>query len=191
MALNMIQIWETKEYQSLKKETFELVSNYLKTPPTVLLDIGCGLAWESRMFNENFGTELWLLDGNQDNNDDISDDRSFRKYHKTADTFKFYQPLENLKTELDKMNTQNYHLVDADNIIIPNNLKFNLITSYLSCGFHYPVSTYRNLILKHSDSNTKIIMTLRTSQADLEENINIVSIIKEFKKCILAEIKVS
>lgn len=190
MALNIIESWETEEYQSLKKETYNLVSNYLKSPPNSLLDIGCGLAWESRMFNENFGTELWLLDGNQ-NRDNTSDDRVFRNYHDSAETFNFYQPLEKLKFELDKRNTKNYHLVDANSIDIPDHLKFDLITSYLSCGFHYPVSTYRDLILKHSDSNTRIIMTLRKSKFESDKSITVISTIKEAKKHILAEIKIN
>lgn len=44
-------VWNTELYQQLKKENFEIVNSYLDVPPKKILDIGCGLAWESRLFN--------------------------------------------------------------------------------------------------------------------------------------------
>jgi trans-aconitate methyltransferase len=65
----MDEVWNTELYQQLKRENFELVDKYLPSAPLKILDIGCGLAWESRLFNQKYGSELWLLDGDTKNND--------------------------------------------------------------------------------------------------------------------------
>lgn len=153
--------WFTDIYQQHKQENFDLLDTYLPTTPKTILDIGCGLAWESRLFNEKYATELYLLDGDFDDNS--QDDRIQQQARYTTDpkNFAFYYKLDFLKNELDKLNTQNYHLVDCNNVDIPENIKFDVITSWVSCGFHYPVNTYRELILNHSHDNTIIVMDLR------------------------------
>jgi len=153
--------WFTDIYQQHKKENFDLLDAYLSTPPKTILDIGCGLGWESRMFNQKYGTELYLLDGDYDDNG--QDDRIQQQARYTTDVknFAFYYKLDFLCRELDKLNTKNYHLIDCNNITIPEDVKFDLITSWVSCGFHYPVNTYRELILNHSHDNTVVVMDLR------------------------------
>jgi hypothetical protein len=184
--------WLSEEYFQEKKKNFDNLSNYLSIPPKNLLDIGCGLAWESRMFSDTYNTELWLLDGDASNNE-ARGSTGYFNYHSTANTFGFYNSMEFLKSELDKRNTKNYNLIDANNITIPTDIKFDLITSWLSCGFHYPVSTYRDLILKHSHSDTKIIVDLRchlkTKDIILEDTVEIVKIISVYKKYATAQIR--
>jgi SAM-dependent methyltransferase len=178
------------EYQQEKKLNFEILSNYLDAPPNKLLDIGCGLAWESRLFAEKYDTNLWLIEGNGGNN---TDNNNTTGYHTSTDTFDFYNPLDELKKDLDHFNTKNYILIDAKNINIEENIKFDLITSWLSCGFHYPLNTYKKLMLKHSHKNTKIIVNLRNVKNKLiiDEDVEIVNILhrRYDKKCVTAEIK--
>ena len=185
--------WATPEYQAEKKKNFEITTAYLKSKQTNLLDIGCGLAWESRMFGNQFNTELWLIDGDANNNKDKDSNSKETKYHESANSFLFYHTLELLDTELKKLNTPNYHLIDCNMLNIPNDVKFDLITSWLSCGFHYPVSTYKELILKHSHKDTRIIVDLRTlgkgQDPILESGVKIVSILQRYKKHVTAEIR--
>ena len=185
--------WATPEYQAEKKKNFEITTAYLKSKPTNLLDIGCGLAWESRMFGNQFNTELWLIDGDANNNKDKDSNSKETKYHESANSFLFYHTLELLDTELKKLNTPNYHLIDCNMLNIPNDVKFDLITSWLSCGFHYPVSTYKELILKHSHKDTRVILDLRTlgkgQDPILESGVKIVSILQRYKKHVTAEIR--
>jgi SAM-dependent methyltransferase len=183
-----IESWEHVDYQKEKQTNFKILSDYLKTSPTTLLDIGCGLAWESRLFNEHYDTELWLLDGDSSTNND----GHVYGYHNSSDTFNFYHSMETLDNELKKKGTKNYHLVDANNIKIDPHKKFDLITSWLSCGFHYPCSTYKDLILAHSHDTTKVIVNLRAVKGKVikEDNIEIVNILHtRDSKCITAEIK--
>jgi SAM-dependent methyltransferase len=186
--------WFTEDYQAHKRENFELLDAHLDAPPKRILDIGCGLAWESRMFNEKYGTELYLLDGDYDDN---PQDRELvqARYSKDAGRFAFYYKLDFLRDQLDKLGTKDYRLIDSNHVRLPWNIKFDLITSWVSCGFHYPVNTYRDLILKHSKESTCVVMDLRvlpkTQDPVLDENIELVEIVNTRRKYVTAEIKIS
>ena len=190
---NTSSIWDTEEYQAIKQLNFELLDAELNEPPTSILDIGCGLAWESRMFNDKYGTELWLLDGDVSANENKPETASEINYHLTTNSFLFYQPMSWLKEQLDARGTKNYTLVDVNNISIPEDKKFDVITSWLCCGFHFPASSYRDLILKHSHENTRIFLDIRVNPKSRnvyhKDSIEIVKIIGEYKKHINAEIR--
>jgi hypothetical protein len=187
-------LWDTKLYQNYKIENFEILDKHLTSPPAKILDIGCGLAWESRLFGEKYNSELWLLDGDTSNNDTKLPTANTGKYHTTTDDFLFYHPLTQLDLELKKLGTKNYHLIDCNNINIPEDIKFDLITSWVSCGFHYPVNTYKELILKHSHPGTKIVMDLRvmykkTGMPEPEEGVKVVNVLHRRNKYIMAELE--
>lgn len=187
--------WSTPEYQAAKKLNFDLLDAELKNPPISILDIGCGLAWESRMFNNKYGTELWLLDGDTALNTNTSELVSEDGYHVNPNEFLFYHPMSWLKEQLDTNETKNYNLIDVNNISIPKDKKFDVITSWLSCGFHYPASTYKDLILQHSHENTRIFLDIRlhlkTKEIFYNDNsIEILKILSKHKKHINAEIRV-
>lgn len=189
-------LWDTELYQQNKKENFEILDKFLVTPPMKILDIGCGLAWESRLFNEKYNSKLWLLDGDTRDNESKPPTAMTGKYHTSADEFLFYHPLSEVDAELKKLGTKNYHLIDCNNINISEDIKFDLITSWVSCGFHYPVNTYRDLILKHSHASTRVVMDLRvmykkTGLPEAEEGVEILNVIAQRNKYIMAEIKIS
>lgn len=153
--------WTTDKYISKRRTNFETINTYLNQPVGCLLDIGCGFAWESRWFNEKYGTELWLLDGDASHNVTKPITASYGNWNTSSSELKFYHTLDFLDAKLQELGTKNYHLVDANNINIPNNVKFDLITSWLSCGHHYPVKTYIDLMRQHSHKNTRIILDVR------------------------------
>jgi len=186
--------WSTPEYQAAKKLNFDLLDAELTNPPTTILDIGCGLAWESRMFNDKYGTELWLLDGDTDSNANKSKLASVKDYHVDSNEFLFYHSMSWLKEQLDVAKTKNYNLIDVNNISIPKDKKFDVITSWLSCGFHYPASTYKDLILQHSHENTRIFLDIRIHLKNKEiyyndDNIKVLKILSKYRKHISAEIR--
>ena len=186
-------VWSTKNYQMYKTENAEIVKAYLTTSPKKILDIGCGLAWESRIFSNTYDSELWLLDGDIKNNDTKLKTAAQDAYHLDSNEFLYYYPLQKLNEELQKLGTKNYNLIDCNNIQIADDIKFDLITSWVSCGFHYPSSTYRDLILKHSHADTKIIFDIRikTKQSNpvLEDGVKIIQSLNKRRKYVTAEIK--
>jgi SAM-dependent methyltransferase len=184
--------WQDFAYQKIKENNFNTLDSYLKFQPMTILDIGCGLAWESRMFNVKYNTTLYLIDGDASNNQTKDAKSKDVNYHQSADTFLYYNSFCRLDDELKKLGTKDYTLIDCNNLTLPD-IKFDLITSWLSCGFHYPVSTYASLIKKHSHSGTRIIVDLRknkkTGEIFLEECFKIIQIVSEAKKSVTAEIE--
>jgi SAM-dependent methyltransferase len=185
--------WFTPEYQAHKHENFKLLDAYLSQAPKTILDIGCGLAWESRHFNQQHGSMLYLLDGDYDNNAQDGRVQKQARYSKTVEDFAFYYKLDFLRQQLDQLDTQNYQLIDCCRIDLEDHIKFDLITSWVSCGFHYPVNTYRELILKHSHNNTVVVMDLRIPAKQrtplVEPEFEIVEIINQRPKYATSHIR--
>ena len=153
--------WTKERYIAKHRSSWEIADAYLNQPVGKLLDIGCGFAWESRWFNEKYGTELWLLDGDASTNAAKPESASYGNWNTDSSQLKFYHTFDFLNSKLQELGTKNYRLVDANNINIPSDVKFDVITSWLSCGHHYPVKTYIDLMKKHSHENTRIILDIR------------------------------
>lgn len=193
---NWTKLWHSDGYQEKKQAGFDALDAYLKKPPKRILDIGCGLAWESRLFNQKYNTELWLLDGDVASNEHKHPEQANHgKWHNDPDTLLFYHSMEYLNEELTDSGVTNYHLIDVNNINIPKGIKFDLITSWLSCGFHYPVSVYKDLILKHSHATTVIAMDLRLTKQSIdkmptmEPGVELINVVGRGKKHVNGHIK--
>jgi SAM-dependent methyltransferase len=148
--------WNSEDYINSVESCFKIVDQYLDKPPVRILDIGCGFAGVSELFQKKYGTEIWLLDGDSE----TTKDRPRKAKYGEVSDFKFYMPLEILHNHWKEKNLQ-YTFIDANNIEIPKKIKFDLVYSWLSCGYHYPIETYKNLILEHTDEFSKIILDFR------------------------------
>jgi len=155
---------------------FNMIDSYLETPPKRILDIGCGGAYHSQWFQEKYNCELWLLEGDSSTTKNRNRKGSWGK----TEDFEFYETFSDLEEEWLSRGIK-YNLVDANNINIPKNIKFDLVTSYLSCGFHYPAETYKDLIKKHTDEDSVCIMDFRKKTLN-KNNINTKAILEETNK---------
>jgi len=128
-----------------------------------ILDIGAGTGFKTKKIAEVVGcNEVWILEGFAENNVTKSNAAMKVKWRNTANDFNYYWPKEKLTYMLKEgMGKINWYLIDADNIDIPINKKFDIINSTLSCGYHYPLETYSSLIKAHSHQGTKLIFDLR------------------------------
>ena len=86
--------WTTDKYIAKRRANFETVDAYLDQPVGKMLDIGCGFAWDSRWFNEKYGTELWLLDGDNSANSAKSATASYGNWNTSPDELKFYHSFD-------------------------------------------------------------------------------------------------
>lgn len=182
-ATYWLELWRDPGYVKIKMDNVERILDYLGHPPNRLLDIGCGAAFESREFNRRFGTDIWLLDGDFDTTKDRERSTSWG----STSEMKFYSHLEDLRTWFQEHGVTKYHLVDANNITIPSDTQFDLIYSFLSCGYHYPVDTYRDLIRRHSAPHTKVLFDLRRR---VKHDVDIVAVVSQSDKHDLCEIKI-
>lgn len=149
--------WVTDQYLELKRLSFDAIESLLSSPPTNILDIGCGLAYESEMFQKKYNSNLYLLDGDFEDTKDSGRDRKFG----AVESMRFYTKIESLKKSFDQRSMR-YQFVNANNIELDQNLKFDLIYSNVSCGYHYPLATYLDLMKQHSDSNTRLIFDIHS-----------------------------
>jgi SAM-dependent methyltransferase len=152
-----LELWNDPVYVNGKQEVFSMLEKYLPNPPKRILDIGCGYAHISDMFQKKFGTELYLLDGDISGN--TAQANRAAKYGSTED-FMFYVSTDDLKKEWDRKGMR-YTFVDAKDVDIADDVEFDLVYSWISCGFHYPVSTYKKFIQKHTTAQSTIIMDFR------------------------------
>jgi SAM-dependent methyltransferase len=150
--------WVKPKYQQSAQDCFNEIDSYLSFhPPKRILDIGCGYAYVSEQFQKKYGTELWLLEGDFQ----TTIDRPRKATWGEVEDFKFYLPVADLKEYWNSRGIK-YNFVDANNINIPEGMTFDLVSSWLSCGFHYPAKTYKSLVEKHTTSDSKVIFDFRT-----------------------------
>ncbi len=151
-------IWQSDEYEIAKQVSFDLLDSFVTSPPTNILDIGCGLAFESEMFQKKYNSNLFLLDGDFEESKNATRDRKYG----SSESMTFYTKIHNLTNSFNERKLR-YTFVDANNINIPNNLKFDLIYSNVSCGYHYPLNTYSALLKKHTNSNSIMIFDIHSA----------------------------
>ena len=154
-SLNYQDVWCKPQYIEGKRQLFERMDDYIARPPRRILDIGCGFAKTSELFQKKYGCELYLLESDMSN----SPGRRIGKWG-TVDSFQWYLPIERLRQAWDSQGMTYTH-VDGATLDVPADVKFDVIYSWLSCGFHYPVTTYKKFIQDHASEDAVIIMDFR------------------------------
>lgn len=138
--------WQTGEYQSKAQDNFDVIVKHIQ--PKRILDIGCGFAYESELFQKQFGSELTFIEGAPKNNARTSG-------WGNISNFDFYHDMQTLEREWQSRNLR-YDLEPTG--------KYDLITSYLSLGHHYPVEVYLDMIKKHIASDGFLVLDLRKNK---------------------------
>lgn len=132
-----------------------------------ILDIGAAFGVTSRSLQRLQGSELWVLEDDSKNNSKKPQDLRKGKWNERAETYSYYHGIDHLRRTYAELGATNYHIIDCDNIEIPQDIQFDLISSYMSCGFHYPLSTYYDLIQRHSHANTRYVFDIRTGKGQI------------------------
>lgn len=145
-----------------------------------VIDIGCGIGGINVIINKNFpGCNFHLVDRNG------KDDNVYYGYKEEASK---YNNLSLTRTFLIENGIKDEHIFTYDiekNEWIDETNKFDLIMSILSWGFHYPISTYINKIIKLMNENSILVLDIRIKTKgieELKEYFNNVNIIKRYQK---------
>lgn len=126
-----------------------------------ICDIGGGAGRKAKIIADKFNSEVWIIEGSTENNH-LKENHRKAKWNVSAKNFSYYWLTDNLIEKQKGIFGQTKHtLVDADNLDIAESIKFDLISSFLSCGFHYPLNTYYDFIRKHRHEKTKYLFDLR------------------------------
>ena len=166
-----------KCYEADIGRTYESIKKYLPEKCDRVLDIGCGLGGIDLMIYNHYSgnVELNLFDYSK------VDDKIHYGYQNTGS---IYNSLE-LSKEFLVMNG-----VDESKTKIHNAEnefpigRFDVILSILSCGFHYPISTYIDKVKNCLDGIAIFDIRKHSKQEDeLMKNFNHVEAIAEYTKC--------
>ena len=153
-----IENWQSTQYQLEKQREIALVLAHLQVrPPRIMLEIGSGLAQDSRMMQQQWGCECVLLEV-----DRAPEDRAKRhKDYGDVNSMQAYHDLADLTATLDRDYADfKYHMLDGRNLA-RGGWRFDLVYSNRSWGWHYPIETYRDWIAEHSHEHTVMIAQLR------------------------------
>lgn len=150
--------WLTEEYQQSKQQVYQQVLTFMQQRNLAfdrILDIGAGYAHISEQFQKNWGSQLWFIEGD---------------FQGTGSRTASYGPVENMQyylshrelTEYWQSRGIDYTLIAPETLAqFSEPVKFDLVYSWISAGFHYPARVYREFIKKHSHDNTVIIIDSR------------------------------
>lgn len=141
-----------------------------------VLDIGCGLGLiDIALYHHyNKNVDLHLLD----KTNSITKDTSVRGFNKE---YIFYNSMDATEDTLSSngVNTNNILLYEADDTSVKelNKNSFDLILSLLSCGWHYSIETYVDLIKNTLNDDGMLILDIRHNTGQLEyamEHFNLI-----------------
>lgn len=143
----------------------EIKAEYLKLKPFLpasiksVLDIGCGIGGIDYYLSKNHGSPvLHMLDYNK------KDENIHFGLRPTASK---YNSLESTREFLNNNGITNFELHDAEKGY-PDGHEYDLIISLLSCGYHYPVNTYLNGIIKTLSKDGALIIDVRIGSLDFQ-----------------------
>ena len=158
LALAKLQRTSMSEKAIVKsyKQDFMEISRSLvgnKTPVRNVLDIGCGIAGWQCFLPDYANPKIYLIDKSQ-----VDDNLYYGFKAKTS----FYNSMEIAKKNLlaNGVPGENIIMHEADNTI-PFETNFDLVVSFISCGFHYPVETYLDEIYESLSEGGVLIIDLR------------------------------
>ncbi|MGC9419691.1 MAG: class I SAM-dependent methyltransferase [Rhodovulum sp.] len=130
-------------------------------PPQRLADIGCGYAFADLILYRRYGCDIVLIDIEE------SDSRHFGM----ADTGAGYTSLSRARAFLeangvpsDRINTLNPRRDDLSRIATPD-----AVISLLSCGYHYPVSTYESLFRDVLAADGAVVLDIRKGSGGIPQ----------------------
>lgn len=152
--------------EKMIKRDYDMIENFLPSSASNILDIGCGLGLINIALGDKYkNCNFHMLDKTQElENEKIS---GFNE------KYTFYNSLEATKVMLNKngIDESNIFLyeVEEENVNILKNKKFDIILSFLSCGWHYSVLEYKELILSSLNDDGLVILDIRHNTNELEK----------------------
>ena len=137
-----------------------------------IIDIGCGNAGVAAVQNILYNAEIFLIDGNRISERDCG--------YAEAESMNWYSTWNDLPQTL-KMwgcNMDKVHFININDAKSYDWPKVDIVQSFLSCGAHYPIDTYKWLYEKINQSHTRYIFTTNTDPAAVPSYFKIINTIE-------------
>lgn len=154
-----------KDYAQDMKNEMANIKSHLPSHAKSILDIGSGIAGIDVLISQHYGHNInvALLDKSTIDND---------LHYDLEEKGSFYNSLQLAKQNLiiNGVKTDHIHLIEAnDNNTIDIDLKFDLIISLISWGFHYPVNVYLDEVYKKLNEGGVLILDVRKESDGIEQ----------------------
>ena len=148
------------DFASQLQDEYSALIPYLPPHCNIIWDIGAGLGGIDIFLSKHYPEkpDIYLTDY------DRVDDNVFFGFNQK---YCAYNQFSLTKKLLDANEIENYYFDMLDEV---RRLPYfaDIIISLLSCGFHYPVSTYVNDIIQRSVKGTVLILDMRTGHDQRE-----------------------
>lgn len=169
----------SKCYQNDISRTYENIKNFLPVNTRRILDIGCGIGGIDLMLNAHYqgDVDIHLFDYSE------IDRNVYYGYNEKGSIYNSLE-LSRMFLEMNGVRAENIYTHDAKWVFPEND--YGIIVSLLSCGFHYPISTYLADIKKCLAKGGSGIFDLRKNTGQIEllkKSFSHVEIIADFPKC--------
>jgi SAM-dependent methyltransferase len=148
----------------------ELYPVLADNPPSTVTDIGCGYAFFDLFLAQDFDCNLTLIDLEQSEERHFGFEENGAAYSDLAITKAFLRANGIAAKRIKTINPETQSVARIKDQ--------ELVVSFISCGFHYPWSTYAEFFEKAVKPGGKIILDVRrrTLQATLDEMSSLGSI---------------
>lgn len=143
----LLEIYQ--EYIPLKQKLDEIGFR-----PSAVIDVGCGQALPNLFVHSDFGPEFTLIDI----------ERTDKQYHFFEDEGSGYASLESAREMLvdNGLNAEKIRIINPRKS--PEDMyriSGDMLTSYYSCGFHYPIDEYADLMVQTLDDGGVVVFDVR------------------------------
>lgn len=145
-------------FDDIYKE-FETFKNYLPEKLSNILDIGCGIAGIdvllNRFYESKSGVDKITLLDKEGCSEIYYNFETEAAHYNSLDLAKDFLRINGVKSTLETINITEQ--------AFPNG-NFDLVISLISWGFHYPVSTYLDVVYEHLADGGILILDVRKNQ---------------------------
>ncbi|MEM1326611.1 MAG: hypothetical protein AAGI23_11685, partial [Bacteroidota bacterium] len=150
--------------QDINKE-FETIIKYLPDHAENILDIGCGVAGIDALIGKFYkgSINVFLLDKSQ------LDQKVYYEYEEKGSFYNSLLIAKQLLAQNDISPNKIFTQEATASNSIDFDVKFDLIISLISWGFHYPVSTYLETVYNKLRSGGRLILDIRKNTQGEEE----------------------
>ncbi len=152
------------EYSQEIQDDYELIQAYLPAQCSSVLDIGSGIGGIDVILLKHYGfkPDIFLFDLNR------IDTNLYYEFHTHAAAYNSFEIAETL-LKLNGVPENKIHLFDVDqNSYLHLQNSFDIVVSYKSWGFHYPLKTYLSWVMTRLKKYSILSCDLRKNTGDLE-----------------------
>lgn len=131
--------------------------------PRRCVDIGCGVGVADVLLCKKTKAKIWLIDKDgEPNSAKYGFTNKISHYHS-------WDLIKQMMNENEVPENKGVYVSASNSDEMPKDIKADLIFSFLSCGYHYPVDVYLPWVIKALDRNGAAVLDVRDGTKEREK----------------------